>query len=73
MAMDFNDIITLMVEKKASDLFITAGMPPCIKINGRVTPVSKTRLTEQQSRELTYALMTPVSYTHLTLPTKVNV
>ncbi len=59
MAMDFNDIITLMVEKKASDLFITAGMPPCIKINGRVTPVSKTRLTEQQSRELTYALMTP--------------
>ncbi len=57
--LDFNDIIALMVEKKASDLFITADMPPCMKINGRVLPISKTRLTEQQSRELTYALMSP--------------
>lgn len=59
MAMDFNDIINLMVQKKASDLFITAGVAPCIKVNGRVLPVAKTKLTDQQSRELTYSLMTP--------------
>jgi len=59
MAMDFNDIIALMVEKKGSDLFITADMPPCIKVNGRVMPISRTRLTEQQSRELAYSLMSP--------------
>jgi twitching motility protein PilU len=59
MAMDFNDIITLMVQKKASDLFITAGMPPSIKLNGRIMPVAKTQLNEQQSRELAYSLMTP--------------
>ncbi len=59
MAMDFNDIINLMVQKKASDLFITAGVAPSIKVNGRVMPVAKTKLSEQQSRELTYSLMTP--------------
>ena len=57
--MDFNDILNLMVEKKASDLFITADMPPSIKVDGRLSPVSKTRLSEAQSRELTYSLMTP--------------
>ena len=59
MAMDFNDIINLMVQKKAPDLFITAGVAPSIKVNGRVMPVAKTKLSEQQSRELTYSLMTP--------------
>jgi len=59
MAMDFNDIFALMVEKKGSDLFITAGMPPCMKLNGRIVPVAKTKLNEQQARELTYSLMTP--------------
>lgn len=59
MAVDFNDIISLMVERQASDLFITAGMPPCVKLNGRIVPVAKTRLSEQQSRELTLSLMSP--------------
>jgi len=57
--MDFNDILNLMVQKKASDLFITADMPPSIKVDGRLSPVSKTRLSDQQSRELTHSLMSP--------------
>ncbi|PLY16535.1 MAG: type IV pili twitching motility protein PilT [Sedimenticola sp.] len=57
--MDFNSLLNLMVHKKASDLFITVGMPPCIKVNGRITPVSKTRISDEQARELVHGLMTP--------------
>jgi len=57
--MEFKDILRLMVEKRASDLFITAEMPPSIKVDGRIQPVSKTRLSDQQALELTHALMTP--------------
>ena len=28
------DLLRLMVSKKASDLFITAGFPPAIKLDG---------------------------------------
>ncbi|MCB1773473.1 MAG: PilT/PilU family type 4a pilus ATPase [Gammaproteobacteria bacterium] len=57
--MEFNDILEMMVKKKASDLFITADIPPSIKVHGRIMPVSKTRLDAAQSRELTLSLMTP--------------
>lgn len=48
-----------MVSKKASDLFITAGMPASIKINGRVTPVSQATLTPGQAKEVVYSIMSP--------------
>jgi twitching motility protein PilU len=57
--LDFNDILGMVVEQKASDLFITADMPPSLKVHGRISPVSKTRLDAAQSRELTLSLMTP--------------
>ncbi len=57
--MDFNGILKLMSEKKASDLFITVGMPPSIKVHGRISPISKAKLTEEQTRELVFGLMTP--------------
>ncbi len=57
--MDFNDILKMMVQKKASDLFITAEVPPSIKVHGRITPVSKTKLTDKQTRELALGLMSP--------------
>lgn len=57
--MDFNDILELMVRKDASDLFITAGVAPSIKVHGRIKAVSKTKLDSGQTRELTLGLMTP--------------
>ena len=35
--MEFDKLLKLMVEKGASDLFITAGKPPMVKVNGNVT------------------------------------
>ncbi len=51
------DLLRLMVSKKASDLFITAGFPPAMKIDGKVTPVTKQPLTPQQARELARSVM----------------
>ena len=39
------DLLKLMIEKGGSDLFITVGFPPAMKIHGKMTPVSKTELT----------------------------
>ncbi len=51
------DLLQLMIEKHSSDLFITVGFPPAIKIDGKITPVSKTKLTAENTKALTYAIM----------------
>ena len=56
--MDMNVLLNLMVSRKASDLFITAGMPPCLKIDGQITPVDKDALSPERARELVYSVMT---------------
>ena len=52
-----NDLLRLMVNKKGSDLFLTAGFPPAIKIDGRITPVSNQTLTPQHTLELARSIM----------------
>jgi twitching motility protein PilU len=56
---DFNAYLKLMVHKQASDLFITAGLPPSIKINGRIAPITNAPLSVEQSRDLVLATLTP--------------
>jgi twitching motility protein PilU len=51
------DLLKLMVQKKGSDLFITVGFPPAVKIDGKVTPVSKQVLTADNAKALTYCIM----------------
>ncbi|PWB50633.1 MAG: type IV pili twitching motility protein PilT [Nitrosomonadales bacterium] len=52
-----HDLLRLMLSKKASDLFITAGFPPAIKVDGKVTPVSSQTLTPAHTQELAMAIM----------------
>jgi twitching motility protein PilU len=52
-----HDLLRLMLAKNASDLFITAGFPPAIKIDGKVTPVSNQQLTPQHTAELARSIM----------------
>lgn len=61
--MEFSDLLRLMVEKGASDLFITAGIPPSLKINGSVTPISKTPMTPEKTRETVMGVMNDVQRT----------
>jgi twitching motility protein PilU len=52
-----HDLLRLMVQKKGSDLFITGGFPPAIKIDGKMTPVSNQQLTPQHTVELARSIM----------------
>jgi len=52
-----NDLLKAMVEKKASDLFLTTGFPPAIKLDGKITPVAAQPLTAQHTVELSHAVM----------------
>ena len=57
--MDFESLLKLMVHKGASDLFITAGVAPSLKVNGKLAPVTQGTLTPTQSREIVMSIMTP--------------
>jgi len=50
-------LLKLMLEKDGSDLFITAGFPPAMKIKGVMTPVSKQPLSANDSKALTQCIM----------------
>ena len=50
-------LLGLMKEKGGSDLFITAGFAPAIKFSGKLTPISKTILSAEESAALVHALM----------------
>ena len=52
-----HDLLRAMVAKKASDLFITVGFPPAIKVDGRMTPVAQQALTPQHTGDLARGIM----------------
>lgn len=52
-----HDLLRLMVGKNGSDLFLTAGFPPAIKVDGKIMPVSSQPLTPQHTIELARAIM----------------
>jgi twitching motility protein PilU len=47
----------LMTHKKASDLFIVAGKPPCLKVDGVIQPLSNQPLSAEQAMELACSMM----------------
>jgi len=51
------DLLRLMTAKNGSDLFITAGFPPAIKIDGKMTPVSSQILTAAHTTDLARSIM----------------
>jgi len=51
------DLLRLMVSKGGSDLFITSGFPPAIKIDGKMTPVSNQALSGSHTSDLARAIM----------------
>ncbi len=55
--MDFTQLLKVMVERDASDLFVTAGAQPSIKVDGSLKPLTRDPLTARQARSLTYSTM----------------
>ena len=50
-------LLGIMKDKGGSDLFITAGFPPAMKLNGQMTPVGDKPLTAEASAMLLRGLM----------------
>src|SRR5215203_5482800 len=58
MNFDFSEILLEVVAKKASDLHLTAGAPPTLRVRGSLVPVEGTqRLTATDTREIVYAIL----------------
>lgn len=55
--MDITPYLKLMVEKEASDIFLTTDSPVKIKMEGKVTSVGKTILTGELTKAAAYGIM----------------
>ncbi len=55
--MDFTQLLKVMSERGASDLFVTAGAAPSIKVDGTIKPLTRETLKPAQARALVYSTM----------------
>ncbi|MBP8119736.1 MAG: PilT/PilU family type 4a pilus ATPase [Burkholderiales bacterium] len=53
-----HELLRAMLAKRASDLFLTAGFPPAMKIDGKMTPVSQSSLSPVHTGEIARSIMT---------------
>lgn len=52
-----HDLLRVMVQKDGSDLFITAGAVPSMKVDGKMTPLSNQSLSPQHTQILVHSIM----------------
>ena len=53
------ELLRLVVERGASDLHLSAGIPPYLRCDERLLPTDHGPLTGEEVRELAYSLLTP--------------
>jgi twitching motility protein PilT len=52
------DLLVAMAERSASDLHITSGVPPTLRVHGHLVPLEYPALTPDQTKALAYSLIT---------------
>src|SRR5919108_357172 len=58
MGLDFASVLTKMVEVRASDVHLTPGFPPAIRVRGRIVPMDDyPPLGPQETREIVYSVL----------------
>lgn len=55
---DIDELLHKAVQRKASDVHITAGLPPVFRIDGRLVPSDEERVTPSISQKLIYSMLT---------------
>jgi twitching motility protein PilT len=59
MEFDFADLLMEVISRRASDLHLTAGAAPSVRVRGRLTPMDGyPRLTPTDTREVVYSILT---------------
>jgi twitching motility protein PilT len=62
--MNLNDLLKVTVEKKASDLHLKVGVPPILRIDGRLAPIeSEKRTTQEDALSVALGIMSPAQKT----------
>jgi twitching motility protein PilU len=57
-------MLMAMLNMKGSDLFITAGFPPSVKLNGKLTKLNETPLTGEQTRKMAHSISSEKQWAH---------
>jgi twitching motility protein PilT len=57
MDLDFAAVLLEVIDRRASDLHITAGSPPMVRVRGRLAPLDYPALTPTQTREIVYSIL----------------
>ncbi|MBI2265105.1 MAG: type IV pilus twitching motility protein PilT [Armatimonadetes bacterium] len=52
-----DDLLKATIERGASDLHITVGLPPMLRINGKIQPTEFPRLSQDDSKRLIYSIL----------------
>src|SRR5512137_133399 len=55
---NLHQLLKAMVEKGASDLHITTGSPPRLRIDGKLVPLRTEPLTPVETKQLCYSVLT---------------
>lgn len=63
--MNLVELVNLGIEKKASDIHITVGLPPTFRINGTLVSIGETPLTPEDTMELTKESMNEKQFSDL--------
>jgi twitching motility protein PilT len=54
---NLRELLNEMIEKKASDLHITAGLPPQLRVDGEITSTNYSPLTPENTLQITYSVL----------------
>lgn len=53
-----DDLLRAAIERKASDIHLTVGLPPMMRLDGEIVPLPYTILTPEDTRRLVYDTLT---------------
>jgi twitching motility protein PilT len=57
MEFDFAEVLLQVMERDASDLHLTAGSPPMLRLHGKLHAMDYPKLTPQVTREVVYSIL----------------
>ncbi len=66
------DLFRLVVKQNASDLFISVGAPPSLKIDGQVLPIKTDPLTPDVAQDLVFSIMSEAQRAEFELDNELN-
>ena len=58
MSANLYELLQLSIQRGASDLHITTGSPPQMRINGKLSPVGSNELTASDTKQMCYSILT---------------